>query len=149
MVSGTISRAPTRLALPITENKMVPDTISPPFPPRATGSDTVSLTPFPVRANGLSLPLAFVTLCLHDRQERPVMRATFEEIAADAMRLPPRDRVKLAQRLVSTLDPGVEKDVEGLWLVEAERRLEELRTGKAKGIDAPEAFRKAHEALKR
>ena len=78
------------------------------------------------------------------------MHASFEEIAADAMKLPPRDRVKLAQRLVATLDPpGIEKDVEGLWLVEAERRLEELRTGEAKGIDAPEAFRKAREALKR
>ncbi len=75
------------------------------------------------------------------------MNTTFEEIEADAMRLHPRDRVKLAQRLVSSLDPAVEKDVEGLWLVEAERRLEELRRGDATGIDAPEAFREAHEAL--
>jgi hypothetical protein len=43
----------------------------------------------------------------------------------------------------------VEEDVEGLWLMEAERRMEELRTGKATGIDAPEAFRKAYAALKR
>lgn len=77
------------------------------------------------------------------------MNTTFEEIAAGAMRLPPRDRVKLAQRLVSTLDPRAENDVEGVWLVEAERRLEELRTGEATGIDASEAFRKAREALKR
>jgi putative addiction module component (TIGR02574 family) len=77
------------------------------------------------------------------------MHASFEEIEADAMRLQPRDRVRLAQRLVSSLDPAVEKDVEGLWLMEAERRMEELRTGKATGIDAPEDFRKAHKALKR
>jgi putative addiction module component (TIGR02574 family) len=77
------------------------------------------------------------------------MHATFEKIEADAMRLHPRDRVKLAQRLVYSLDPAIEKDVEGLWLTEAERRLEELRTGEVKGIGAPEAFRRAHEALKR
>ena len=77
------------------------------------------------------------------------MNTTFAQIEADAMRLDPRDRVKLAQRLVTSLDPAVDKDVEGLWLVEAERRLEELRTGEAAGIGAPEAFRKAHEALKR
>ena len=77
------------------------------------------------------------------------MNATFDEIAADAMRLPLRERVRLAQHLVSSLDPQVENDVEGPWLAEAERRLEELRTGKATGIDAPEAFRKAHEALER
>ncbi len=77
------------------------------------------------------------------------MDTPFDEIAADAMKLPLRDRVRLAQRLVSSLDDQVESDVEGLWVAEAERRLEELRTGRAKGIDAAEAFRKAHEALER
>ncbi len=77
------------------------------------------------------------------------MDTPFDEIAADAMKLPLRDRVRLAQRLVSSLDDQIEADVEGLWLAEAERRLEELRTGRAKGIDAAEAFRKAHEALER
>jgi len=77
------------------------------------------------------------------------MEVRLDEIAADAMRLPLRDRVKLAQRLVSSLDDQVETDVEALWAAEAERRLNELRTGAIKGIDAAEAFRKAHEALQR
>ncbi len=65
------------------------------------------------------------------------MDTPFDEIAADAMKLPLRDRVRLAQRLVSSLDDRVETDVEKLWGAEAERRLEELRNGRAKGIDAP------------
>ncbi|MBI3696564.1 MAG: addiction module protein [Acidobacteria bacterium] len=77
------------------------------------------------------------------------MDALFDEIVADAMKLPLRDRVRLAQRLVSSLDDQIESDVEALWAAEAERRLEELRTGRVKGIDAAEAFRKAHEALER
>ncbi|MBI3667131.1 MAG: addiction module protein [Acidobacteria bacterium] len=77
------------------------------------------------------------------------MATLFDEIEADAMKLSLRDRVKLAQRLVSSLDDEGESGVEVLWAAEAERRLEELRTGKVKGIDAAEAFRKAHEALKR
>lgn len=77
------------------------------------------------------------------------MDTPFDEIVADAMKLPLRDRVRLAQRLVSSLDDQVETDVEGLWMAEAERRLEELRTGRAKGIDAAEAFKRAHDALER
>ncbi|MBI1955424.1 MAG: addiction module protein [Acidobacteria bacterium] len=77
------------------------------------------------------------------------MGTQFEEIAADAMKLPLRDRVRLAQRLVSSLDDQMETDVETLWAAEAERRLQELRTGKVQGIEAAESFRKAHEALER
>ena len=77
------------------------------------------------------------------------MSTSFEEIASDAMKLPPRDRVRLAQRLVSSIDDQMEVDVESLWAAEAERRLEELRTGKVQGIEATEAFRKAHETLER
>ena len=64
------------------------------------------------------------------------------------MKLPLRDRVQLAQRLVSTLDEEVETDTETLWFAEAERRLEELRSGKVEGVDADEAFSSAREALK-
>ena len=77
------------------------------------------------------------------------MDTRLDEIAADAMRLSLRDRVRLAQRLVSSLDDQVETDVEVLWVAEAERRLNELQTGAVKGIDAADALRKAHEALKR
>ena len=77
------------------------------------------------------------------------MDTPFDEIAADAMKLSPRDRVRLAQQLVSSLDDQVEDGIEALWMAEAERRLEELRTGKAKGLDALDALRKAHDALQR
>ena len=77
------------------------------------------------------------------------MDTPFDEIVADAMKLSLRDRVRLAQRLVSNLDNQIETGVEPLWAAEAERRLEELRTGKVQGIEAAEAFRKAREALER
>jgi putative addiction module component (TIGR02574 family) len=77
------------------------------------------------------------------------MRSNLDQLTADAMKLPLRDRVQLAQRLVSTLDEEVETGSEELWFAEADRRLEELRSGKIEGIDADEAFRSAREALKR
>ena len=77
------------------------------------------------------------------------MDTQFDQVAADAMKLPLRDRVKLAQQLVSTLDEVSETQVEELWLTEAKRRLEELHTGQVAGIDANEAFRRVREDLAR
>lgn len=77
------------------------------------------------------------------------MSTDLDQLTADAMKLSLRDRVQLAQRLVSTIDDEVEPDTEALWFAEAERRLEELRVGKVEGIDSEDAFRTAREALKR
>lgn len=77
------------------------------------------------------------------------MSSNLDQITADAMKLPLRDRVQLAQRLVSTLDDEVDSDAEELWFAEAERRLKELRSGQVQGIDSNDAFRSAREALKR
>lgn len=76
------------------------------------------------------------------------MSSNLDQLTADAMKLPLRDRVQLAQRLVSTLDDEVDAGAEELWFAEAERRLEELRSGKVQGIDSDEAFRTARQALK-
>ena len=77
------------------------------------------------------------------------MSTRFDEIVTDAMKLPLRDRVRLAQRLMFSLDDQIETGVEALWVAEAERRLQEFRAGTVQGIEAEEAFRKAHEALER
>jgi putative addiction module component (TIGR02574 family) len=77
------------------------------------------------------------------------MSFNLDKLTADAMKLPIRERVQLAQRLVETLDDEVEPDTEALWFAEAERRLEELRSGNVEGIDADEAFRSARKALNR
>ena len=81
------------------------------------------------------------------------MSTRFEQLAADAMKLPVRDRVRLAQQLVSTLDEdtetATENEIEELWFAEAERRLQELHSGSVQGVSAEDAFRNAREALKR
>lgn len=42
---------------------------------------------------------------------------------ATAMKLPERERVRLAQELIASLDEEIDSGVEALWLLEAERRL--------------------------
>jgi hypothetical protein len=81
------------------------------------------------------------------------MSTRFEQLASDAMKLPVRDRVRLAQQLVATIDEdtetATEKEIEELWFAEAEPRPDELRSGSVQGVDAKDAFRNARESLKR
>jgi putative addiction module component (TIGR02574 family) len=77
------------------------------------------------------------------------MSTALDQLTADALKLSLRERVQLAQRLVSTIDDEVEADTEALWFAEAERRLDELRSGIVQGIDSEDAFGTAREALKR
>ena len=77
------------------------------------------------------------------------MSTQFDQVAADAMKLPLRDRVRLAQQLVATLDDQSETEIEELWFSTARRRLDELHSGEVQGIEADDAFRMARENLAR
>jgi putative addiction module component (TIGR02574 family) len=70
------------------------------------------------------------------------------EVESRGLRLPRRERARLAQRLISSLDPDVDADVDKLWLREAERRVAELKSGKVVGIPAAKVLRKARSALR-
>jgi len=70
------------------------------------------------------------------------------ELESKALKLPRRERVRLAQRLISSLDPGSDAGAERLWLAEAERRLSELKSGKVAAIPADKVIKKARSALR-
>lgn len=69
-------------------------------------------------------------------------------LEAEVLKLSPRERARLAERLISSLDDHVDPDSERLWLEEAERRLDELLSGKVASIAADEVFRKARSSLR-
>ena len=70
------------------------------------------------------------------------------ELEAQALKLPRRERARLAQRLISSLDQEVDADAEGLWLAEAERRLADLKSGKVAAIPAERVIRKVRATLR-
>jgi putative addiction module component (TIGR02574 family) len=70
------------------------------------------------------------------------------ELESRALKLPRRERARLAQRLISSLDRDVDADVDRLWLQEAERRVAELKSGRVAGIPAEKVVRKARSALR-
>jgi putative addiction module component (TIGR02574 family) len=76
------------------------------------------------------------------------MASPAREVESRALRLSRRERARLAQRLISSLDQEVSPDVDKLWLQEAERRLRELKSGRAAGIPAEKVVRKARSTLR-
>jgi putative addiction module component (TIGR02574 family) len=70
------------------------------------------------------------------------------DLESKALKLSRRERARLAQRLISSLDQELDADAEKLWLQEAERRLGELKSGKVAGIPAEKVIRKARSTLR-
>ena len=64
------------------------------------------------------------------------MPKTLSEVTRDAAELDALDRLKLARILLDLSDSGTEsfEELEVAWDDEIERRLEELRSGKVKGV---------------
>ena len=61
-------------------------------------------------------------------------------VEEQAARLSPRDRARLALRLIESLEPGQDEDVDGLWLDEAEQRLRKYDQGATQARDAEDAI---------
>jgi putative addiction module component (TIGR02574 family) len=76
------------------------------------------------------------------------MASPARQVESKAMKLSPRERARLAERLISSLDDEVDADAEAAWIREGERRLDELRSGKVKGRSAAAVFRRARDTLR-
>ncbi len=70
------------------------------------------------------------------------MAISVDELATKSMSLSGEARALLAEKLIESLDQGLVRDI---WLAEAKRRRDEVRSGQVKpipGIDAMESVRK-------
>jgi putative addiction module component (TIGR02574 family) len=65
---------------------------------------------------------------------------TAESIERAALQLQPEARAKLAHSLVESLGTLSREQLEALWLDEAERRDDEMESGKVRGIPGEEVF---------
>jgi len=64
-----------------------------------------------------------------------------QELFEEAVSLPVEIRAQLVDKLLRSLHP-VQKEIDELWAVEAEKRVEEIRSGKVKTIPGDEVFKK-------
>lgn len=70
------------------------------------------------------------------------------KLETKALELPPEERARLAERLISSLDHETDPDSEELWSREAERRLAELESGAVDAISAERVIEKARSSLR-
>ena len=76
----------------------------------------------------------------HVQGSKIVPMATADELLSDALRLPPKERARLAHKLLLSLKmEGEDLDAEAEWAKELERRAQEVIGGKVKLVSPEEA----------
>lgn len=73
---------------------------------------------------------------------------TMEELEAQALKLSPSESVKLAERLLRSLEVLTDSENERLWAEEALRRHEELKVGSTALRSAKEVLHDARSRLR-
>jgi len=69
------------------------------------------------------------------------MSARSEQVLAEALALPPRERAQVAEKLLSSFELSSQQNDE-LWAQEAESRIDAFERGEIKAVSAKEVFEK-------
>jgi len=77
------------------------------------------------------------------------MPLTLDQLAEEAMQLPPASRALLAERMVESLDAGDRDEVERAWATEAVRRRDEVRSGRVQSIPGEQVVAEIRNAVGR
>ena len=77
----------------------------------------------------------------------PTLNLTIEQMTEEALALPSEARALLADRLVESLDPAEDGLVRQLWVAEARRRRDDVRSGRVKTIPGDEALAQVKRAV--
>lgn len=77
------------------------------------------------------------------------MTTTVEQLAEEAMNLPAEARARLADLLVESLDADELGRIDRLWIAEAKRRRDEVRSGRVETVPGDEALQKVRDLVRR
>lgn len=77
------------------------------------------------------------------------MVISVEQLTEAVLSLPSEARALLADRLVESLDPVEDQEIQSLWAAEATKRRDEVRSGLVKTIPGPEALERVRRAVAR
>jgi len=73
------------------------------------------------------------------------MKATLEQVAEQALSLSSEDRAALTKILIQALDSEPREsqvEVDEAWQIEVEKRVDDILSGRVKGVPAEEVFAK-------
>lgn len=71
---------------------------------------------------------------------------SIEELEREAMKLTPEERARLGERLLGSVPSSLEFELE--WGAETDRRVREIREGRAPLVSSRDMFRDALDSLK-
>jgi putative addiction module component (TIGR02574 family) len=72
---------------------------------------------------------------------------TLHVLEKEVLDLPPRSRVRLAERIIESIDDYAAPELEAAWDDEIERRVKDIQSGAEKGIPAEDVVKDARRAL--
>jgi len=72
---------------------------------------------------------------------------TIRVLEKEVLGLPPRVRVRLAERIIQSIGNYAAPELEAAWDQEIERRASEIQSGAEEGISAEEAMKEARRAV--
>lgn len=70
------------------------------------------------------------------------METTDDRVFEEALSLPADSRLSLIEKLLTSLNLPIDKEIDRLWAEEAERRISQLENGEVKMIPGEEVFAK-------
>lgn len=71
----------------------------------------------------------------------------FRVLEKEVLDLSPRSRVRLAERIIESIDDYATPELEAAWDDEIERRVNDIQSGTEKGIPAEDVMKEARRAL--
>lgn len=77
------------------------------------------------------------------------MAGSIDTIASDAMHLPPDQRLTLAHRILSSMEPAVTSEIEAAWDAEIRQRVARYYAGEVRSIPAAEVFAEVDRQMQR
>ncbi len=72
---------------------------------------------------------------------------TLRALEREALELPPRSRVRLAEKIMESIDDYADPDLEAAWGDEIGRRVKEIESGAEEGVPAAQVMIDARRAL--
>lgn len=95
--------------------------------------------------------LSFGVKARHARpvEYRVVMAGSIETLASEAMQLPPDQRLTLAHRLLSSVEPPASTEVDTAWDTEIRDRIARFDAGGVGSLPAAEVFAEVDRRLRR
>lgn len=72
---------------------------------------------------------------------------TVRALEKEVMDLPPQSRIRIAEKILESVNDFASRDIESAWSQEIAQRVNDIESGKVKGIPADQAMAKARRAL--